>query len=572
MKIILIIFLQVLAAFSALADEVPDDIVTIKDKSISLSTSEGDLELNFEIEVVEGFFAYQDKFEINIKDFSSLDVSIDPVVSFFDKTFQKTKKGVRNQARFKVLTAFSAKQIPKTIDVELVYQACTPEYCLFPTKTTLTHDLTDSEKADLKASLGPGWLKKGLFLSILFVFLAGFLTSLTPCVYPMLPITIAVLGANKSTSRLDGFVKSLTYVLGMALTYASLGMFAASTGFMFGSLLSNSYFLGFLSILLFLGALSMFDAFEIQTPAFLRNRIGVSQKSTSYVALFVTGLFSGLMVGPCVGPVLVGILGYVSQTGSLVMGFSLLFSFALGLGSLILVLGTFSDLMDKIPRSGNWMNWVKKLLGLIFLGLIAYFLTPVLSFKLLIAIVFLTLLVFSLILLVKNRSKSSIYLKPIELAVHRSVVIFSALAILVSFSLSNERLERLIGYSSETFANTHWDVFSEEKLEAAKANGQYVVLDFYAEWCAACRELKHETFSKPEISNFSPKIKWMYFDSTKNTEKLKELKKKYNILGLPTILFFNSDGALRDDIRLTGFEGPELFLERLKKLTKEGRE
>lgn len=568
MKTILFFLLTSLITPVCASEEVPEDIVIIKENTIQFNSESDQLNLEFEINVKEDFFAYKDKFEINSSYFNVLGVEMDPVVSFFDKTFQKTKRGVKKNAKFKVPITFTSQgsDINK-VDFELVYQACTTEYCLFPAHLKVSHILTESEKKNYQNSTSPDWLKKGLFLSLLFVFLAGFLTSLTPCVYPMLPITLAVLGANKSTSKLDGFIKSLTYVLGMALTYASLGLLAASSGFMFGSLLSNHYFLGFLAFVLFLGALSMFDVFEIQTPHILGSRLSVNQKSTSYFTLFITGLFSGLVVGPCVGPVLVGVLGYVSQTGDLFLGFSLLFSFALGLGSLILVLGTFSELLDKLPRSGNWMVLVKKALGFIFLGLILYFVSPVVTMKQFVILGLTLFVLFVLVLLFKNYKQKNSYLSVIEAAFYRSVLIFSILFIGVSMSLSNERFERLIGYSTETFANTHWDVFTEEKLRIAKDNEQYVVLDFYADWCAACRELKHKTFSDPKVSGFSKKIKWLYFDSTKPSAKLKELKEKYKVLGLPTILFFDKGGTLRNDIRLTGFEKPSLFIERLKKLT-----
>lgn len=551
-------------SFAVYAQEVPQDIVTIKDNSISLQNQKGQIHLDFDIEVKEGFFAYQDKFEVNLKDFNTLRLDLNPIVSFFDQTFQKTKHGVKNTAHVETVLSFAGKTPPSKIELQLVYQACTEEYCLFPTHVNAEHLLTSDETSAIKNSITPHWLQKGLLLSLLFVFGAGFLTSLTPCVYPMLPITLVILGTNKSHSKLIGFSRSFTYVLGMSLTYSMLGLLAATTGFMFGSLLSNSYFLIFLSLILFVGALSMFDIFEIQTPRFLRDRLNTQSQSTSYVALFLTGLFSGLIVGPCVGPVLVGVLGYVSQTGSLFLGFSLLFAFSMGLGSLILVLGTFSNLFDKIPRSGSWMILIKKLLGLAFLALIIYFIRPILSSRDVTLVTFIIIFSFAFILSIKSFKAEDTSL--FEKSIYRTTLIFSFVLVIITLSMSDERFERLFGYSSETFANTHWDTFSEEKLELAKEHGQFVVLDFYADWCAACRELKHITFADPRVSQFSNKIKWMYFDSTKQSKILDQLKTKYNIVGLPTILFFDSKGVLHTDLTLTGFEKPDQFLQRLNNL------
>jgi thiol:disulfide interchange protein DsbD len=306
----------------------------------------------------------------------------------------------------------------------------------------------------------------------------------------------------------------------------------------------------------------MFDVFEIKFPAFL-EKFNNGQKK-SMIGIFISGIFSGLVVGPCVGPVLVGILGYVSTSGDLIQGFIFLFTFALGLGSLIIVLGTFSSLIDKLPKSGSWMVWVKKALGLVFVLMIGYFLKPILGaqpFIIAMAFVFLLLSIVMLGHYKKTGSASSM-----EKALFRTVLVFSLLVGVSVYFMSSERFERLVGYNSSTYLNTEWDVFSEEKLALAKENGHVVVLDFYADWCAACKELKHITFSDERVLNYSDKIKWLYFDSTKPSAKLAEYKEKYKIMGLPTILIFDQNGELRKDLTLTGFEGPEKFLNRLEKL------
>jgi thioredoxin:protein disulfide reductase len=351
----------------------------------------------------------------------------------------------------------------------------------------------------------------------------------------------------------------------MAFTYAGLGVLAATSGFMFGSLLSNSYFLLFLSAILFIAALSMFDIFEIQTPQFLSNRMKTQGRTSSVVALFGAGLFSGLIVGPCVGPVLVSILGYVSQTGSVLLGFGLLFTFAIGLGSLIIVAGTFSSVFENIPRAGSWMVWVKKLIGLAFLALIVYFLAPLLKTRDLTLSALAIGFIFSMILLSKEWKHKTML--PVERALWRAGFALLLTLSLSVASMSHERFERLVGYDGSGFANTHWVLYSDESLKLASDHQDFVVLDFYAEWCAACRELKHKTFSDPRVSGYSGKIKWLYFDSTKSTEELAVLKKKYGILGLPTILFFDAQGKWRQDLTLTGFEDADSFIKRLDQLT-----
>lgn len=555
------VFLTGLFAETNDSDQVPDNVVIVSNQLIEFIPPN---KIQFQVQVHEGFFSYLDKFSLEIEGLKTSNLKFDPVVSFFDKTFQKNKEGLKNLASGKAEIQLSSTALNFNADqdlkVKLNYQACTPEYCLFPTSYEFTQKITFENAKMLNQLKTPSWMNNGLLYSILFIFLAGLITSLTPCVYPLIPITIAVLGRQKADTKMKGFIKSLIYVLGLALTYSALGIIAATTGFMFGSLLSNIYFLAFLSFVLFIAALSMFDVLEIKSPQFLNKYNSGSQKS--YLGIFISGAFSGLVVGPCVGPVLIGVLSYISTTRDIFTGFIFMFAFAMGLGSLIILLGTFSNLIDKIPKSGQWMNLVKKGLSFVFLLMIAYFLKPLLDIRSLVIVFSLILFIFSAVIVYKNIKNGP----SLELSIFKSLAMCALIVSILSFSLGTERFERFVGYSSSTYANTHWEVFTEENLKQAKENGQMVILDFYAEWCAACKELKHITFADPKVLKYSDNIKWLYFDSTKSTPQLDVYKKRFSILGLPTVLFFNSKGELRSDLTLTGYEKPELFLERLKKL------
>jgi len=559
--ILCLFFVQV-----SMAEDVPEDVVIIEENSVQIHEVGGQPTLRMQLKVKEGFFAYKDKFEVNINGLKTLDLKLDPIVTFFDQTFQKEKEGIRNQATLSLAPQLVSKELPDPLVIEVVYQACTPEYCLFPATTSVQYSLTDQDRKTLGRTVATsGLFAHGFLFSFLLVFAAGFLTSLTPCIYPMLPITLAVLGAKESKSKIDGFLKSSIYVLGMASTYALLGVLAATSGYMFGSLLSNGYFLVFLSVVLFAAALSMFDVFEIQSPQFLSARLRIKGRSTSVAALFGGGLLSGLIVGPCVGPVLVSILGYVSQTGSVWVGFGLLFTFAIGLGTVIILAGTFSSLFKKIPRAGFWMVWVKKVIGITFLILILYFLSPLLKLRDLALVSVIVGFFFSILVLFADWKNQGMNLG--ERAVWRSVMVISTILGFAIANMPHERFERLAGFNGAEFANTHWNVYSAENAALAVAHEDFVVLDFYAEWCAACRELKHKTFSDPRVSGYSNKIKWLYFDSTQSSEQLVTLKKKFGILGLPTILFFDRQGKWREDLTVTGFEDANSFIKRLDQLT-----
>lgn len=218
---------------------------------------------------------------------------------------------------------------------------------------------------DLLNSLG-GYLQAGSAVAYAAAFLGGVLTSFTPCIYPVIPVTVGYIGSRSQGSRLRGFVLSLAYVLGMALTYAALGTAAALTGRVFGQVGSSpvSYFIaGNLCLVL---ALSMFDVVTIPLPSFLQAG-GSARRPGGVYGAFAVGLVSGLIVGPCSFPVLGALLLYVGSRQNVLFGTSLLFVYALGLGALLLLVGTFSGLLAGLPRSGRWMERVKAGFGLVLL-------------------------------------------------------------------------------------------------------------------------------------------------------------------------------------------------------------
>lgn len=214
------------------------------------------------------------------------------------------------------------------------------------------------------------YLQTSLLLSFVAAYLGGLLASLTPCVYPMIPMTAGVItNSNLGGSKLRAFLLSLCYVTGMAVTYAGLGIFAAATGSFFGSINTSPWtFLVIGNILLLLG-LGMLDVFKLPTiaPKF-------TAKITGIPGAFLIGIFSGFVAGPCTAPVLGVLLAYVASTRDMVMGGLLLFVFAFGMGAILLVVGTFSGLMASIPRSGGWMVTIKKAMGFLMVILAEYFL------------------------------------------------------------------------------------------------------------------------------------------------------------------------------------------------------
>ncbi|MEE9604805.1 MAG: cytochrome c biogenesis protein CcdA [Candidatus Scalindua sp.] len=218
-----------------------------------------------------------------------------------------------------------------------------------------------------------GYLSASPFLAYIAVFLSGVLTSFTPCVYPMIPITIAYIGGRSGESRLKGLFLSIFYVIGMAATYSALGAFAALTGKLFGAASTNPIlYLIVANIFIFLG-LSMLDVFTLPIPSFLTSR-QPGKKSGGYFGAFIVGLLAGTVAAPCTAPVLGVVLTFVAAKQNVIYGMTLLFIFSIGLGTLLIIVGTFAGLMSSLPKTGTWSVVIKKFFGWVMIGTGEFFL------------------------------------------------------------------------------------------------------------------------------------------------------------------------------------------------------
>lgn len=214
------------------------------------------------------------------------------------------------------------------------------------------------------------YLKASIAMSFTAAFLGGVLASFTPCVYPMIPITVSSVGSrNIGGSRLNGFMLSVFYVTGVAVTYALMGIIAAFTGRLFGEINSNPYAFIFVANIMIAFGLVMLDVFTLPTLS-----VNISPRVGGGIGILLLGAASGLVAGPCTAPILGVLLTYVASTRDIVMGGALLFVFAFGMGTLLIVVGTFSGAMATLPKSGRWMNRIKKAMGFFMIGLGEYFL------------------------------------------------------------------------------------------------------------------------------------------------------------------------------------------------------
>jgi len=420
-------------------------------------------------------------------------------------------------------------------------------------------------------------LKGGNFWLIVAGFFgAGLLLSLTPCVFPMIPILSGIIvGQGHHVTKSKGFMLSLAYVLGMAITYTLAGIAAGLSGTLISNALQNPWALGTGAAIFVALAFSMFGFYELQVPSFLQSRFTEAsnhQKGGSLIGVFVMGAISALIVGPCVAAPLAGALLYIGQTGNVVLGGVSLFSLALGMGVPLLLVGLSAGAL--LPRAGGWMDSVKQFFGVLLLAVAIWLISPLLP-----AVV--TMLLWSALLII-----SGIYMRAIDPLAHsasgwnrfwKGIGIIALLAgislLLGTLGGSRDPLQPLAifkgGVAAETQAEAKLPfkrVSSIKELDAAiaAAAGKPVMLDFYADWCVSCKEFERYTFNDPQIQTRLKDVVLLQVDVTGNTDDDKALLKRFSLFGPPGIIFFDAQGK-EDSFRVVGYEPPEKFMASLDK-------
>ncbi len=392
--------------------------------------------------------------------------------------------------------------------------------------------------------------EQGLPVFLGVIFLGGLTLNLTPCVYPLIPITISYFGGQGSGRTLRTFGLSSVYVLGMSITYSALGTVAATTGGLLGSALQSPWVLGFVAAVMVALALSMFGLYEIALPAALTNKI---QGRRGLGGALFMGLTVGLVAAPCIGPFVLSLLAFVGQQGDPLTGFLYFFVLSLGLGLPFLVLGTFSGAVTSLPRAGAWMVWVRNLFGCLLLGMALYFLQPVLpdtTARIGMALIFVASGVFLGFL-----ERSDVRTAAFRATRYATAVVAVAGA---AWVLAPARS------ASEGIA---WAPYDAALLEQAAREGKPVLIDFTAEWCIACKELERYTFSDPAVAAEAERFTTLRADLTSfSTPPVEAIKERFGILGLPWVVFIDSGGAERPELRVTGFVKAADFLSRMEEV------
>jgi thiol:disulfide interchange protein DsbD len=398
--------------------------------------------------------------------------------------------------------------------------------------------------------------ERGLALTFLFIFVFGLGLSLTPCIYPVIPITISYFGGQAGGRSSRVFLLAVLYVFGMSITYSVLGTIAAMTGSLFGAALQNPFVVLFLAAVLIALALSMFGLWEIRMPTFLARRTGTARQG--YAGAVVMGLTMGIIAAPCIGPAVLGLLTYVGQVGKPFLGFLMFFALAWGIGLPFLILGMLSGSIQRLPRSGDWMVWVRKIFGFILLAMALYFVRNLLSARL-------AAVGYAVIAIA-----GGIYLGWIDRATGagrgfralKRAVGVAGLALGVAFLV----VPALRGGPGEVPRGIAWLPFDDQIVVNAARDGKPVVIDFTATWCYYCKELDKKTFSDRDAMRIAQSLITLRVDLTKSGAAGKKTKNEYGVRGLPTIIFINGSGTEIKELRVQGFIGASEFRKRLEGL------
>lgn len=457
----------------------------------------------------------------------------------------------------------------------LQVQACSNKVCLPPSNvevnfpiiigdqtvasehTQLFSEFGNHETATLSSSksnqIASMFNQQGYVWAFLSIFLIGLALNLTPCVYPMMSVTVSLFGGNEAksvTSTASTFSKALVYVLGIVFMYSALGVMAAYTGELFGSWLQSPWVLAGIGVLIFLLSLSMFGLYELQPPAWIMQKLGKTQQAPDYIGHFLSGLLVGVFAAPCIGPPIIALLAFVGAQGSPVFGFFAFFIMALGLGIPYLILGTFSGLLNKMPKSGVWMIWVKKLFGVVLIGVALFYLALAFAPDYSMYAVLATIVI------------GGIYLGFIE----DSGNIKTGFRWLKYAAGTGALIAGFMLFQNLQKENVQWQKYDASLIEQSN---KPVMLDFYADWCIPCIELDRKTFTDGRVIEETESFVRMKVDLTHfNSEQAEKLRQQYGIAGVPTIMFLNSEGNEIKDARVVGFLDPDNFLKRVKQVQK----
>lgn len=561
------------------------------DEAFEFDFRQQDGELLLSWTIADGYYLYKEQFK-----FAGIAVSFSHPSYPAAMTIEDEFFGVTDVYYHQVLLRLPLTDISEDAELRVRYQGCAEAgFCYPPTTKTvpLSAGLMSSDNdgsaqdglATATTSTGPVSSQNtladrlagsGFLLTLGVFFLLGLGLAFTPCVFPMYPILSSIIvGQGKSLSNKKAFTLSFAYVQGMALTYALLGLVIASLGVRFQAMLQHPAILLVVSALFVLLALAMFGALNFSLPSAWQAKVAAisnKQKQGSSKGAFVMGALSGLIASPCTTAPLTAALIYVAQSGDLLRGAITLYVLSLGMGLPLLLLGSSGGKL--LPKAGQWMYAIKNAFGFLLLAVPIWLLdrfvpgwiTVVLGSALALAT---ALYLYYLSQQVQSAKARSALWLPAQLLLILTVLI----NVNIWWPQSSGNQNPTSGQQSSAmgqFTLVANQAELEQALAAAKANGQFVLLDLYAEWCVACKEFELLTFPADAVQPYMQQMVLLKIDVTRMTRADQQLLDQYQVLGLPTLLFFGPDGSELTQSRVTGFMAARPFARHLAAILDSG--
>ncbi|GAB4177684.1 MAG: hypothetical protein Kow00108_13260 [Calditrichia bacterium] len=464
------------------------------------------------------------------------------------------------------------------IDLQFSFQACNDHSCFAPTQldtsfaipvvqqeseiavlnSELFNTLDQSSGSDLTdeaSGLEKQLEEKGLLLFLFFVFLGGLALNLTPCVYPLIPITIAYFTNQAQSQKGSHVIHAGFYFAGMVLMYSLLGVIAALSGSIMGAWLQNPIVIIFVALIMVALATSMFGLWEIRVPQGIASFAGKNR--AGYTGTLLMGLTVGFIAAPCIGPFVLALITLVAKIANPIMGFLMFLALAMGIGLPYLLLGIFTSSLSKIPKSGGWMIWVRNLFGFVMLAMAVYFLNPLINNELIYWLLMGALAVAAGIYSFVDKNTS--INRPVFFSTFKKVValLLIAMGIYLGYPSSQPPVSEQI----------QWVKYTETSFENMKKMDKPIIMDFYADWCLPCKELDKFTFSDADVINLSKKFNMIKVDLTKNNDpEVKKIREQFNIKGVPTVLFLDTNGNVRKDLSFVGYINAKTFKKKMEAL------
>ena len=462
--------------------------------------------------------------------------------------------------------------IEDSIELKVKYQGCADAGLCYPPvfktitlkKNTSLNNLKRTSLFESQNAMSDSLLSNSIVYNSIIFFLAGLLLAFTPCVLPMVPILTGIIAGQGNVSQKKSLTLSIIYVLSMSLTYAVAGIIVAVSGTNIQASLQNPYVIGAISLLFFIFALAMFKFFDIQMPKSIQTvmtQLSNKQKSGSYGDVAVMGVLSALIVGPCVTAPLIGALIYIASTGDVLVGGIALFSLGIGMGAPLILLGsTTTKLISKI---GPYLQLVNYFFGALFLVVSIWLLERILSIE---VAAYLWALASLILIFIFIKS-----LNIINNLISTSIIFISSFFLVIYFSLQINGIQKNSYYDpitsfieKEKFVQFITVKTTQDLEKEIRNSNKPVMIDLYADWCVACKELEKYTFSDPKVSKILNQFKLIKFDITNTNEGHSKYLQSMRIFGPPALFFYDTSGKEINEARVVGFMESSDFLKVLK--------